>query len=212
MPRSSQIYELIKQGEDQQLDFKQSITSAHKIARTIVAFANSEGGKIVIGVDDAGEVIGVDAEQEKYMMMQAGKKYCDPPVFIHFIAMEEGKNTILVAEIVKSKTEHRALDESGEWNFYVRVRDQTILVSDADGQNLADKHNLKPIPIMIEENQGLVNHLKQNDFITIKDYMKMMNISYGIAKRSLNDLVEHKVLGIHEVNHVQHFFLKKSWK
>jgi len=210
MPRSSQIYELIKNGEDQHLDFKLRITSPEKIARTMVAFANSEGGRIVIGVDDAGDVVGVDVEQEKYMMIQAGKKFCDPPIFVHFVTMEENHLSLLVAEVEASKKEHRALDESGDWNYYVRVKDQTVLVSDADEQSLADKHNLKPIPILIEENQGLVNYLRQNNFITIKEYMKLMGISYGIAKRSLNDLVQSGVLGAEIFHHTLRYYLKRK--
>jgi len=210
MFRSSEIYDLIKNGEDQHLDFKQSISNPNKIARTIVAFANSEGGRIVIGVDDSGDVVGVDVEQEKFMMIQAGRKFCDPPIFIHFATMEEKQMTILIAEIEKSKSEHQAMDESGEWNFYVRVKDQTVLISDVDEQTLADKHNLKPIPILIEENQGLVNYLKQNEYLTVKEYMKMMNISYGIAKRSLNDMVINGVLGVKNFNHATRFYLKSK--
>lgn len=210
MTRSSQIYHLIKNGEDEHLDFKQNISSASKIARTMVAFANTDGGRIVIGVDDSGDVTGVDAEQEKYMMIQAGKKFCDPPIFVHFTTIEEKQMTVLIAEIQKGKHEHRALDESGEWNYFVRVKDQTVLIDDAEDQSLADKHNLKPIPIMIEKNHGLVNYLEHNDFISIKDYMKMMNISYGIAKRSLNDLLENGVLGAENINHTIQYYLKRK--
>jgi predicted HTH transcriptional regulator len=209
MARSSEIYDLIKRGEDQHLDFKQHITNLHKIAKTIVSFANSEGGKIIIGVDDSGEVVGVDVEQEKFMMVQAGKKFCDPPVFIRFVTMEERRETILIALIEKSEKEHRALDEAGEWLFYTRVRDQSVLIPDNDEQRHADKHNLKPIPIVMGKNDGLLNHLMENEFITIKEYMKMMNISYGIAKRSLNDLVENKTLGVNEMNHTQYFYLRR---
>lgn len=211
MARTSAIYDLIKQGEDQQLDFKQHISSPHKIARTIVAFANSEGGRIIIGVDDSGDVVGVDVEQEKYMMAQAGKKYCDPPVFIRFVTLEEKRLTILIAEIEASEKEHRALDETGEWLHYVRVRDQSVLVPDNDAQRHADKHNLKPIPILMEENQGLLHYLRENEFITIKEYMKMMNISYSIAKRSLNDLVENNTLGVDEMNHTLHYYLNRNF-
>lgn len=210
MARSPEIYDLIKQGEDQHLDFKQHISSPHKIARTIVAFANSEGGRIIIGVDDSGDVVGVDAEQEKYMMVQAGKKYCDPPVFIRFVTMEDKRQTILIAEVEASEKEHRALDETGEWLHYVRVRDQSVLVPDNEEQRNADKHNLKPIPIVMEENRGLLHYLKENEFITIKEYMKMMNISYSIAKRSLNDLVENNTLGVAEMNHTPYYFLNKT--
>lgn len=210
MARSAQIYDLIKNGEDQHTDFKQRITSPGKIARTMVAFANSEGGRIVIGVDDAGDVVGVDAEQEKYMMIQAGKKFCDPPIFVRFTTLEESHLTVLIAEIEPGKTEHRARDEAGELHFYVRVKDQTVLVPDFDEQTQADKHNLKPIPILIEENRSLLNYLKQNPFITIKEYMKMMSISYVIAKRSLHDLTSSGVLGVETFNQTTRYYLRNQ--
>ncbi len=210
MPVSSAIYELVKEGEGQHLDFKQSISSVHKIARTMAAFANSEGGRIVVGIDDSGEVVGVDVEQEKYMLIQAGKKYCEPSVFLRFTTLEERGKVVLIAEVKQGKGEYRALDESGEWHHYVRVEDQTVLVPDAIEQSHADKYNLKPIPIVVEEHQGLVDYLDKNDFITVKEYMKMMNISYTIARRSLNDLSEHGVLGIEFIKNVPHYFLKRK--
>jgi predicted HTH transcriptional regulator len=56
------LHQRIKEGEGQHLDFKQHISSAEKIARTLVAFANSGGGQLLVGVDDQGEIVGVDPE------------------------------------------------------------------------------------------------------------------------------------------------------
>jgi predicted HTH transcriptional regulator len=53
------IKNLIKQGEHQQLDFKFEITDSKKIARSLVAFANTDGGKLLIGVKDNGAIAGV---------------------------------------------------------------------------------------------------------------------------------------------------------
>ncbi|GIV33101.1 MAG: hypothetical protein KatS3mg031_0636 [Chitinophagales bacterium] len=207
MAISFSLYDLIKQGEGQELDFKLSITSLPKIARTLVAFANSAGGRLVVGVDNSGEVIGVDAEQEKFMLIQAAKKYCEPAIYIHFTTMEQQGKTVLIAEIKPGKGEYRALNENGDWLCYVRVADQTVLVPDAFGQAAADKYNLKPIPILLEENQGLVAFLEKNTFITVKEYMQMMDIPYTIARRSLHDLYKHGVLGVEYINNVPHYFL-----
>jgi len=56
-----ELIELIGRGEDSRTEFKQSqdVTNAKSLAGEMVAFSNSKGGKILIGVDDAGSVIGV---------------------------------------------------------------------------------------------------------------------------------------------------------
>jgi len=56
---SRYIQKLIEEGEHQRLDFKFEITDARRLARTLVAFANTDGGRLLIGVKDNGAVAGV---------------------------------------------------------------------------------------------------------------------------------------------------------
>ncbi|WP_302323539.1 helix-turn-helix domain-containing protein, partial [Bacteroides caecimuris] len=46
------IHALIAEGEHQQQDFKFEISDARKIAKTLSAFANTDGGRLLIGVKD----------------------------------------------------------------------------------------------------------------------------------------------------------------
>ena len=64
----SPIYKLIAQGEHQQQDFKFCINDSRKIARSLVAFANTDGGRLLIGVKDNGKIIGVRSDEEYYML------------------------------------------------------------------------------------------------------------------------------------------------
>ncbi len=204
-----EIFRLIKRGEDQQLDFKQHISSPAKIARTIVSFANTDGGMIVVGIDDQGEIIGIDVPQEKFMLIKAAKRFCDPPIFLHFKVLTVKKTAVLIAEVKKSKgIEHQALDEKGNWLPYIRVKDQSIVVPGLEDQKLADKHNLDPIPILMEQHKSLVNYLEENESISIKEYMKIMNISYSVASRSLKELVENGVLEAEEFQNIPVYYLK----
>ncbi|MCH8331690.1 MAG: ATP-binding protein [Bacteroidetes bacterium] len=206
-----EILRLVKRGEDQQLDFKQSISSLSKIAKTIVSFANTDGGLLVVGVDDKGEIIGVDTNQEKFMLIKAARQFCDPVIFLYFTILSAKKVNVLLAEVKKSKRiEHLALDNNGNWLPYVRVKDQTIVVPGLEEQLKADKHNLNPIPILMEKHKDLVSYLDENECISIKDYMKLMNISYNIANRSLRELKEADVLEEELINNVSLYFLRSE--
>ena len=70
--KSNYIQRLIEQGEHQQQDFKYKITDAPKLAKSVSAFANTDGGRLLIGVRDDGEVAGVRSEEEIFMMHAAG--------------------------------------------------------------------------------------------------------------------------------------------
>ena len=74
------IYSLIAEGEHQQQDFKFEISDARKIARTFSAFANTDGGKLLVGVKDNGRIAGIRSEEEMYMVETAAQLYCIPEI------------------------------------------------------------------------------------------------------------------------------------
>ena len=61
------IQRLISEGEHVHQDFKFEISDARKIAKSISAFANTEGGRLLVGVKDNGKIAGVRSEEEIYM-------------------------------------------------------------------------------------------------------------------------------------------------
>jgi len=70
---SNQILKKILQnGENNSVEFKQSFQK--EVIESIVAFANAKGGKIFIGVDDAGEIIGLESSTSG----KAGGLNCEP--------------------------------------------------------------------------------------------------------------------------------------
>ena len=83
-PNSDKVYlqQLIAEGEHQQQDFKFEISDARKIARSLSAFSNTDGGRLLIGVKDNGRIAGVRSEEEIYMIEAAAKLYCRPNVEI----------------------------------------------------------------------------------------------------------------------------------
>lgn len=57
-----ELIELIGRGEDSRTQFKRNVTNALSLAGDIVAFSNSKGGRILVGVGDQGEIVGLSPD------------------------------------------------------------------------------------------------------------------------------------------------------
>lgn len=124
------IQNLIQQGEHQQQDFKQTIEDQKKIARTLVAFANTDGGRLLIGVKDNGKVVGINPEEEFHMIEGAAKLYCKPEIAFESKIWQEGFRLVLEVSIEANPLRHhKAQNEEGEWKTYIRRKDQTLLAN-----------------------------------------------------------------------------------
>jgi predicted HTH transcriptional regulator len=123
----SWIEKLITEGEHQQQDFKMRVEDAKKIAKTLVAFANTDGGRLLIGVKDNGSICGVRVDEELHVMEGAAQMECDPQITIqHQIWWV---NYIQVLEIVVEPSRNRphfAQDNEGGWTAYIRQDDKNI--------------------------------------------------------------------------------------
>ena len=123
------IEDLISQGEHDRQDFKFMISDARKIARSISAFANREGGRLLIGVKDNGVAAGVRNEEDIYVVEQAAERYCRPSQRVEFTAFNVGSGaTVIRAEIARTEGEPVfACDTDGVWKAFYRVADENIL-------------------------------------------------------------------------------------
>ena len=124
------LLSLIREGEHQQQDFKYRVADACKLAKSVSAFANTNGGRLLIGVRDDGHLSGVRSEEEIYMMHQAAYKYCKPEPSIAFDTYHAEGHTIVIATIPPSpKRPICAQDEGGRMRAYIRIGDENIVAS-----------------------------------------------------------------------------------
>lgn len=124
------LLSLIREGEHQQQDFKYRVSDACKLAKSVSAFANTDGGRLLIGVRDDGHLSGVRSEEEIYMMHQAAYKYCKPEPSIKFDTFHVDGRTIVVATVPPSdKRPICAHDEEGKSRAYIRIADENIVAS-----------------------------------------------------------------------------------
>jgi predicted HTH transcriptional regulator len=124
------LQRLIKEGEHQQQDFKYRVSDARKLAKSVSAFANTDGGRLLIGVRDDGNMSGVRSEEEIYMMHQAAYRYCRPEASIKFDTYHVEGRTIVIATVPPSEKRPICVtDEDGKGRAYIRIADENIVAS-----------------------------------------------------------------------------------
>ncbi len=135
MGKVGRLRELIAQGEHQQQDFKYKVEDAAKLARSVSAFANTDGGRLLIGVRDDGSIHGVRSEEETFMMHAAACKFCTPAPTLQFETLQVptkphggGLRTVVICTVMPS--EQRPVFALEEKKIaYVRVADENIVAS-----------------------------------------------------------------------------------
>ena len=186
------VKKMIFEGESVCVDFKKTITSCEKIAKTMVSFANNKGGKLLIGVADDGNIKGVKSEdEERYMITKAAQQYTWPVLEPVFEEVYIDNKTVLVVDTTESTIKpHYALGEDGKWWVYVRVKDKSILASKIVVDVL--KRSAGPEGVLIsysDYEKTILEYLEKNSQITIKGSAELLKVSRRRAQRLLVDLI-----------------------
>ena len=187
------IHTLIAEGEHQQQDFKFEISDARKIAKTLSAFANTDGGRLLIGVKDNGRIAGVRSEEEKYMIEAAAQLYCIPEIdYTLQTFIVEGKQ-VLVATIEENP--HKpvyAKDENGKPLAYLRIKDENILAT--------------PIHLRVWQQSGS----PRGELLSLNRYCRQTGISRRAAEHLLAKFVRYDIVEPVFENHKFYFRMKNE--
>ncbi|MGO1263248.1 RNA-binding domain-containing protein [Corynebacterium variabile] len=117
----------VVEAEGKTLKFKRDLSSPTKPLRTVVAFANSAGGRLVIGVNDDGRVVGVEdplAEEERITSLITDQ--ISPQLVPGIDLVTLGEVTVLVVDVpLSTRRPHFMKDQGPETGVYVRLGSST---------------------------------------------------------------------------------------
>jgi predicted HTH transcriptional regulator len=209
---SKYIYDLISQGEHQQLDFKFEISDARKIARTLVAFSNSIGGKLLIGVKDNGRIAGVRSEEEYYMIDSAATMYCKPEIIFSSKKWTIEGKTVLEIDIPPGEDKpYLAQTPEGKWMAYLRVNDQNLLANSIQLNVWQNQKSKKGIYLEYKEAEdALLKYLDTNERISFSSFCKLAGISRRKASGILSKLASLNIISIVFTEKQTFYELKKK--
>ena len=177
--KADYIHARIAEGEHQQQDFKFEISDARKIAKSLSAFSNTDGGRLLVGVKDNGKIAGVRSEEEIYMIEAAAKLYCKPQIdcemHVHTV---EGRTVLEVIVPPGEQKPYCAKDHDNRWWAYIRVRDENILATPVHIKVWQQAGTPKGVFVhYTETEQMLLDYLSSHDSITLNQYCRMAKIA-----------------------------------
>jgi predicted HTH transcriptional regulator len=195
-----QLRRLVMEGEGQHLEFKRKVSHPEKIVREMIAFANSEGGTILIGVDDDGLLAGVKYPDEELLEVQrALKKHVRHSVVFHdtVIELSESKFVLRLDVPPSEKRPIYFISETKEQESFVRMNDMSIKASPQMLEIIRRKRQNKNIRFYFAEHElALMKYLDEKTVITLSDFQKLTGLNQFSASRKLILLVLANVLKI----------------
>lgn len=212
----SELKRLVAQGEGLYIEFKRKTTYPDKIMREVVAFANTKGGKLIIGVDDDGTIAGLKhVLEDEFVMKEAIEKYSKPAVNYEMAKVLVSPNRfVLVFTILQSETKPVFLVynfKKGTGRAYIRVADKSIQAS-REMRNILKGMN-KNVDTYLqygENEQKLMRYLGSNEKIDLTTYAQVAGID---TKQASEVLVKMTLAGVLKIlpNDAGDYFVANSF-
>lgn len=226
------LRELVRQGEGKQLEFKLKTNHPEKIVREIVAFANSDGGQLLVGIGDDRTIKGLKyVDEDEYILTRAIEKYCSPEIeyTIERIAVAEEREVLIFnippskdrphyvtqeptkkqVEVVAPRQRPNVLPKPNNTlikKAYIRIADKSVQASWEVREILRRSREERNIQFRYgDKERKLMQHLDQHKSITVEAFATTANIPRKLASKTLVLLVLANVLRVHPDEMVDRF-------
>ncbi len=209
------LLSLIENGENLTVEFKEKFSEHKKIAKEIIAFANTKGGILIFGVRDNRKIVGIPSEKEIVeLITETVNFYTNPKIDFEVEYFEIKKKLLAVFFIKESKNKpHRIEDYNPKFDIrtaevYIRIADKSVPAGKEMIKLMMIRNNEEKLKnYSIGKNERIVfEFLEKNEFITAKQLSKLANISSRRASRTLLNLVRADSLLIHSKDNGENFF------
>jgi predicted HTH transcriptional regulator len=213
--RYRELLDLIEEGENIQVEFKRKFSTHDKIAREMIAFANTKGGYVLFGIDDDKKIVGVESEKETTELVKdAALNYCEPSLEYSIEYREIDSKEIVIVRIPESvQKPHRIQDYKSDLDITsaivpIRVNDKSVQASKEmirilraqSNQTALKKYILGPTEKVVFE------YLSKIERISVKELSNLVNISERRASRTLVKMVRANLLMIHTKDNGEEYF------
>jgi len=205
------LAQLVALGESTHLEFKRRVPRPARIAKEVIALANTHGGRLLLGVTDSGRLVGVrDAEEEQFALRRALDTLCEPPVRFstELTAVEDGRFVIIVNVPQSTTKPHYLLPTApgGDRVAYVRIRDMSVEASPEAVALMEAETTPNGVAFEFGEKEKLLmRYLDSYGHITVDQFASMADLSLQMASKTLILLTRASVLKFHRDERQDYF-------
>lgn len=192
------LRKLVATGESDTLEFKRKAAWPDKIVREMIAFANTKGGTLLLGIGDDQTIPGLKYPEDESLAIQEALQKCRPklPVTELFIPIGNGRTVIRYDIAESTRKPHYQITDNQQETF-VRVNDQSIKASREVREIVKRSRKKKDIRFYYGEHERfLMQYLDQHAFITLNKFVELSGLKKFYASRKLVLLVLADVLHI----------------
>lgn len=210
----SELRRLVREGEHGQLEFKRKANHPDKIARELVAFANTHGGLLLIGVDDDGKIYGSKTPNEDIYAIESyisAHIYPELPYTIEKVSVN-ARREVIIFDVMEGHRKPFALkDDEGKKYSFVRIRDMSLRASYEMRQYLRLQHKPKGVNITFgDKEQQLLQILEELPHITLDETRSRLRLSRRKASNLLILMARAGLLYIQPTRKGDYFMLIKE--
>lgn len=199
MNELTKIKRLVRKGEGQFLEFKRKANNLDKLMKELVAFANSGGGKLLIGVSDSGEVSGLkDSVDDEYVIRKMLSEATIPriPLKIEHVKVTESKSMLMLEVFDSRKKPHFYRESIGKKGLaYIRIKDECVEASVEMSRYMLMKRKSKDSLIKIKETERrILKELARREGQTLDELisscqLKRKRISESVVRLAVADVL-----------------------
>jgi hypothetical protein len=204
------IEKKIAEGEHQLQDFKYAINDSRKIAITLCAFANTDGGTLLIGVKDNGAIAGVKPEEEAHMVQAAAEMYCRPRVdFETSLWKSDNKYVLEVIVPASDQRPHYVVEADGNFKCYIRRHDQNLSAPPVLMEVWRGEETDRPQKYFhTEKEKRIFNALEHHEGMSMSQLMRSTRIPRNILIKLLARFIRWDLMEMFFVQDQPRFKLK----
>lgn len=196
---------LVALGEGPHLEFKYRVPRPDRIAKEVIALANTGGGRLLLGVGDDGTLVGLkDAEEELFALRAALDAHCAPPVrlAIEGVRVSRRREVLLIDVPASTEKPHFLVGDDGATNgkktAYVRVGHESVEASREAVRLMRAERRPRDVRFTFgEREQQLMKYLERYERITVREYARLAALPVSKASHTLVLLTEAGLLRHH---------------
>jgi len=190
---------LVSHGEGQHLEFKRKASSGEKIVRELIAFANTSGGTLLVGIGDDKTIPGLKYPEDESLILQQALEKVQPALLVHETWISIGNNRTVLQYVIEpsERRPHFVIDERGMHEYFVRAGDKCIRASREMREIIKRRKRGRDIRFHYGDHERfLMQYLDINKTIILNEFVRLSGLKKFYASNKLILLVLANVLRI----------------